>query len=314
MAHQVSIVVTVYKRTQFLRQALLSVLGQTYRHYEVIVTDDSASQTIKEICDSMDDARISYLANSPTLGVALNLRNAILAAHHDYIAILNDDDAWEPDFLSKLIHPLEQNSNLILSYCDHWIMHENGLVDVKKTDENSRFYGRLNLKSGEVHNLAEIVLDSNGVPLAMAAMFRKDALDIDMLVSDVAGAYDFWISCLLAATNRPAYYVSERLTRYRVHRNMETGRMSPNKGEDIAYIYKVLLRMKVFPDREPLLLSRYAQALYRVGRNRLLFNQVNDARRFFLQSLSIVNSSTTILALAASYLPIMLRRSLKLSI
>ena len=89
MNPKATVIVTVFRRTQFLRQALMSALHQTFRSLEIIVTDDSSSSEIKAICDSFHDSRIRYRANTATLGVALNLRTAMKEAGGKYIAILN---------------------------------------------------------------------------------------------------------------------------------------------------------------------------------------------------------------------------------
>src|ERR1700737_2804237 len=73
----VSVVVTVYDRVQFLRNALQGVLEQTFRSFEIIVTDDSNNSELKSICDSFQQREIHYRFNSSPLGVALNLRAAI---------------------------------------------------------------------------------------------------------------------------------------------------------------------------------------------------------------------------------------------
>jgi glycosyltransferase involved in cell wall biosynthesis len=313
MIPTVTVIVTVYNRTQFLKQALQSVLDQTFCSFEAIVADDSCSDAIQAISDSFQDSRIRYRANSATTGVALNLRAAMSEAQGKYISILNDDDAWEPEFLEKLVAPLEQNQNRVLSFSDHWIMLEDGQIDLQKTDENTAHYGRESLSTGEVTHLDDFVLTKNGVPLAMASLFRKDAIEQEFLVKDVSGAYDFWISCLLAASNQPAYYVSQRLTRYRVHGAMETGRKSPDKSENLVYIYRKLIDLEAFPSKKSLLMSKYSYALYRVGRDNLLFNRVRESRIKFLQSLKVEKRKRTVVSLLATYLPTQLRKVLRFS-
>jgi glycosyl transferase family 2 len=246
--------------------------------------------------------------------VALNLRAAMGEARGKYIAVLNDDDAWEPEFLEKVVAPLEQSSPRALSFSDHWIMTEDGQLDPRWTDENTVRYGRSTLPAGEVENLEDFVLKKNGVPLAMASVFRRDAIDLELLVKDVGGAYDLWISCLLAASGRSAYYVPERLTRYRSHKNMETGRMAPDKSEDVVFIFRKLMDMKAFPGKESLLKVRYSQALYRSGRDRLLFNRVKEARSFFRRSLSAAMNAKAAVSYFLSWLPGPLRVALKLTI
>jgi glycosyltransferase involved in cell wall biosynthesis len=133
----VSVVVTVYKRVQFLRGALQSVLRQTFRSFDIIVTDDSNNLEIKSICDSFQQRQIHYRYNPSPLGVACNLRAAISETSGRYIAILNDDDLWEPDFLALLLAPLQDNPERVLAFGDHWIIGEDGRVDYEQTEENT---------------------------------------------------------------------------------------------------------------------------------------------------------------------------------
>lgn len=95
---KVSVIVTVFHRTEFLHKALQSALNQTFQDFEILVTDDSRSAKIRAIADSFGSDKIRYRANAETLGVALNLRAAVAEAGGRYIAVLNDDDSWEPSF------------------------------------------------------------------------------------------------------------------------------------------------------------------------------------------------------------------------
>jgi glycosyltransferase involved in cell wall biosynthesis len=306
----VTVIATVYNRLLYLRHALQSAINQTFRSVEIIVTDDSCSDAIRSIVNSFNSPLIRYRCNPSTLGVALNLRSAIKEARGKYVAILNDDDVWEPDFLDMLVAPLEQDSSRVLSFSDHWIITGEGIVDRQKTDENTVRYGRDALLVGVVANPVGLVLEQNGVPLAMASVFRKDAVDWELLVKDVSGAYDFWISCLLVSTGRPIYFIPERLTRYRVHAAMETARKVPDKNENMVYIYSKLLGMALFPDKKTLLTSRYSQALFQVGKDSIYFNRCQLARSYFMYSLKTNITFKAMAGFCISFLPRMVRTAL----
>lgn len=308
----VTIIVTVYKRTEFLHQALKSAQSQTFTAFEIIVADDSNSSQIKAICDYFQCPNILYRANSPTLGVALSLRSAIEEARGRYIAILNDDDAWEPEFLENLVVPLEQNSDIVLAFSDHWIMRDNGQIDILETDRINLFYGRAAMSEGLVNNLEEIVLLKNGVPLAMASVFRKDSLDLALLVKEVSGAYDYWISCLLAATHRPAYYVPKRLTKYRVHQAMESGRKAVDKNENLAFIFRKMQEIGLFPEWHDLINKKLSLALYQVGKDNLSFDLLENAKAYFQESLNVAINRKAFIGLIITLLPGRLRNLLKM--
>ena len=133
------------------------------------------------------------------------------------LAILNDDDVWERDLLAKLVAPLESNSDCVLATSDHWIMDESGRIDVGLSRAWSVNFGRASLQEGIVSNAAEFAVAKGGPAINISSVFRKDAIDWSLMVRDISGAYDYWVSCLLAATRRPIYYVPERLARWRAH-------------------------------------------------------------------------------------------------
>ena len=303
----VTVIVTVFHRTQFLREALASALHQTFQDFEIIVTDDSSSAAVHAIADSFGSDKIRYRANAKTLGVALNLRAAVAQARGTYIAVLNDDDSWEPSFLERLMAPLEEDSRRVLAFSDHWLVDGGGEIQFPETDANSRNFGRAALTAGEVPDLTDLVLIHNGVPLAMAAIFRVDAIDWARVVSEVSGAYDYWISFLLAASGGKAWYVPQRLTRYRVHAAMETGRRAPDKQEHLVYIYRTLLDTGAFPHRAALLRQRLAAALYAVGKDNLLFDHARAARSYLRRSLGVDFKPRTLAFLCLSCCPTVLR-------
>jgi glycosyltransferase involved in cell wall biosynthesis len=306
----VTIVITVFKRVEFLREALESVLVQTFESYEIIVSDDGNSAAAKAICESVDQGgKIRYRFNQQRLGVALNVRAAIAEAKGKYIAILNDDDYWEPEFLSRLVAPLERDARRVLAFSDHWVMLGNGTIDVEQTARNTKTFKRDALPEGELRDTAKIVLNKT-VPLVQAAVFRKDALNVARLVTNVAGAYDFWMSCLLATMDRPFYYVAERLTRYRTHQQMETLRPSADKFEPEVFIYRSLLEENYFPKWRKFIEQELAYMLYRCGRARLEFNDLPKARQLFNESIRLSPSWKTFLRLIVTYFPKQIRLSL----
>ena len=312
MIPAVTVILTVYTRTEYLRQAIESVFEQTYRSFEIIVAADSDNEEIKAICDSFQRPEIHYRRNPGTLGVALSLRGAMSVAQGQFIAILNDDDLWEPEFLARLVAPLEQDPKRVLAFCDHWVIAENGELDVAQADRSSRYYHRADLPEGKVADFEEFALVKKGVPFAMGALFRRDAIDLDLMVTEVSGAYDFWMTCLLAGSGNPAYYVPLRLTRYRVHSAMETVRAAPDKKENLVYIYRRLLELNLFPTLTAQVKKFYIQALRQVGKDHLEFGQHRKAREYFRQSLKDSRDTRTAVWWALSYLPQSWRTALKL--
>jgi len=277
----VSVVLTVYNRLTFLADALASVEAQTFQDYEVIVADDSGTAIAREASLASKNPRIRYKANRAALGVALSVRGALAEARGKYIAVLNDDDVWEPEFLARLVPVLDADPARVVAFCDHAIVDGEGRIDEDATVRNTERFARSSLREGRVADPKGFVLRHNGVPLAMGALFRADAIVADRIVSDVAGAYDLWISSLLAASGGDFYYVPQRLTRYRVHGDMETARRDPEKTRCLAFIARSLLSEPAFHAEREYLSRWLASLIVRAGRDYLYFDRVADARQSF---------------------------------
>jgi glycosyltransferase involved in cell wall biosynthesis len=310
----VTVIVTVHARVRFLGEALRSVAAQTFTDFDVLVADDSGSRAAAPAAGQFaGDQRFRYVDNQHTLGIASSLRHALGMAAGEYIAILNDDDLWEPEFLSRLVPVLEADDRRVLAFADHWVIREDGEIDRTATEKTTDKYGRRELPEGEVPDPSRFVIEKNGVPLAMASLFRASALNRDRLVPEVAGAYDWWISLLLAASGGRFYYVPARLTRYRVHPQMETARRSAGKGECTIFILRSLIEADCFPALRSHLQDRLAASVVRVGRDRLYFDQPSGARAMFVSAFRLSPGWRPAAAYCLSFLPRPVRKAMGVS-
>lgn len=308
---RVSVIVTCYTRTNYIAEAVKSVLAQSYEDYEILVADDSGTAVAREIvADFGQPDRIRYLAHASTLGVASSIALAVKQARGEFISILNDDDSWEPQLLEKLVTALEADPRRVLATSDHWIMDANGNIVHELSESWSVNFGRSELSEGVIPNPAQFVV-SGGPAINITSVFRKEAIDWSLLVPKIAGAYDYWIACLLAATGRPIYYTPERLGRWRIHESMETARRAHDKQENLVYIYSTLLKHDFFHELKPVLNARITETLFATGRDKLHFGRVREARLAFWQCFCRAGNPQALIRLLATFLPDALRRRLK---
>jgi glycosyltransferase involved in cell wall biosynthesis len=307
----VSVIVTCYRRTEYIAEALRSVLAQSYEDYEILVADDSGTAAARDIVAAFGQPeRMRYFAHAKTLGVASSIVRTVKHARGEFIAILNDDDSWEPRLLEKLVTALETDPHRVLATSDHWIMDANGNIVHDLSESWSVNFGRSELSEGVIPNPVQFVVDG-GPAINITSVFRKEAVDWSLLVPKIAGAYDYWIGCLLAATRRPIYYTPERLGRWRIHGSMETARRADNKQENLIYIYSTLLEHDFFHELKPVLNRRLAETLFATGRDKLHFGRVREARLAFWQCFCRSGNPRALIRLLATFLPDALRRRLK---
>jgi glycosyltransferase involved in cell wall biosynthesis len=89
----ISICIPAYKRTEFLKRLLDSVVAQTFRDFEVIVTDDSPGNEVENLCSSYHHQfSISHYRNIQQLGTPENWNESIRKAKGQWIKLMHDDD------------------------------------------------------------------------------------------------------------------------------------------------------------------------------------------------------------------------------
>lgn len=106
----VSVVVPAYNASATVVEAIESVLNQTYKNLEIIVCDDASSDNTVDAVNQLTDSRITLLKNDRNLGEGPTRDRAIEIARGGWVAVLDADDAWEPDRLEVLmsvarVHP-----------------------------------------------------------------------------------------------------------------------------------------------------------------------------------------------------------------
>jgi len=108
---KVSVCIPAYKQPVFFRRTLESVFEQTFKDYEVIITDDSPDDSIRCLVSEFgEDPRIRYFKNSATLGSPANWNEAINRASGEYVKILHHDDWFvDCDSLAAFVGLLDDN-------------------------------------------------------------------------------------------------------------------------------------------------------------------------------------------------------------
>ena len=99
-----SFVLPAYK-AQFIRQAIDSILSQTYTEFELIIVNDASPEDLDSIVDSYSDSRIKYYKNQKNIGgqgLVKQWNYCISLCNSDYLILASDDDLYDIEYLSKL--------------------------------------------------------------------------------------------------------------------------------------------------------------------------------------------------------------------
>jgi glycosyltransferase involved in cell wall biosynthesis len=99
----ISVVIPVFNRAWQLRRALSSLQDQTYKNFEVIVSDDGSTEDIAAVVQEFPDTLKIRLLITENFGGPARPRNiGVQNAQGDWIAFLDSDDWWDQDRLKKL--------------------------------------------------------------------------------------------------------------------------------------------------------------------------------------------------------------------
>lgn len=101
-----SVVVPLYNKEQTVRRALDSVLNQSFEAFELIVIDDGSTDNSALQLSDIDDTRLRIISTKNG-GVSRARNRGIEEARAEWIAFLDADDEWLPDFLSKVHRTIE---------------------------------------------------------------------------------------------------------------------------------------------------------------------------------------------------------------
>jgi hypothetical protein len=120
----ITVTIPTYRRDEYLRAALESVLAQTVTDLEVIVSDNANSASTRTLVESYDDPRVAYAPLAENIGLHGNLTRCLHLGSAPYVAVLLDDDTMSPTNLEVKLtlleeHPTAGVAHSAFNYIDH---------------------------------------------------------------------------------------------------------------------------------------------------------------------------------------------------
>lgn len=179
---QVSIILPTYNRAHCIKQAVESVLRQTYSQWELLVVDDGSTDNTEEVVAKLaaEDGRVRYLRQPCNKGASAARNEGIRQGRYDYIAFQDSDDLWHTDKLEKQMQIFEKQTKTGLVYCAMRGTRQDG-SGVRVPDETIP----KPLLQGNIYTL---LLQGNVIG-APAAVVRRECLES-------CGGFDEALSCL----------------------------------------------------------------------------------------------------------------------
>lgn len=228
----VSVAMAAYNGEKYISEQLQSIVDQTYRNIEIIITDDkSTDNTVQVIRDFQKRySNIFLFCNTENLGITRTFENSFKNCNGDLIAISDQDDIWELNKIEVMVKEIGKEDAL---YSNSRLIDRNGNcldVDFKSFMNSQSYY------SGAPFLLTKGIPGHN---ILIKTDFIKKLLPFPDGV-----LFDKWIS-YCAGANNGLKYIDKPLVRYRQHENNAIGIRghSKNKSHKETNKHKFLTKL-----------------------------------------------------------------------
>lgn len=129
----ISVIMPVYNTQSFIADSLISILNQSYPHFELIIIDDASNDKTINVINKFSDHRIKLLKNKKHSGVAKSLNQALKVARGSYIARMDADDIALPERFNIQIQYLTKNPQIVaIGSWVELINHAGKTIGIKK--------------------------------------------------------------------------------------------------------------------------------------------------------------------------------------
>jgi glycosyltransferase involved in cell wall biosynthesis len=208
----VTVLMAVHNAERYLREAVESILEQSFRDFELVVVDDGSTDGSRAILDTYEDTRLRVLSSSENHGLTISLNRGLREARGTYVARQDADDISEATRLERQVAFLDDNPKIALLGTAYHRIDENGRRTGERTvpvdTESARW--RLLFLNAFPHTS---VMVRRAVLLEVGPYDERYryAQDYELwsriaALHDVAGLEDFLVSYRSSSTSMTATY------------------------------------------------------------------------------------------------------------
>lgn len=217
----VSIITPCYNGSRYIAETINSVLSQTYPDWEMLIVDDGSKDNSAEIIKSYaeKDSRIR-LIQQPNGGSANARNHGIREAKGQFIALLDADDIWKPEFLKEQIAFMKEKKTLCV------------YASYERIDENSQECLSPLICPQSVTYKNMLVRNYIGCLTGLYDCSKNGKIYLHEELKSIRDDYAYWLD--VVKVSGVAYGNQKVLARYRVLSNSTTGK----KGKLIKAQYK----------------------------------------------------------------------------
>jgi len=181
---RVSIGLPVYNGENYLEEAIDSILAQTYKDFELIISDNASTDRTPDICQAYanKDPRIRYYRNEKNIGAAVNFNRVFELSSSEYFKWAAHDDIIAPDYISECIEILDNDDSIVLCNSKAKFIDESGEVI---EDYNNKL---INVNSPKPQNRFGDLIFYDHMCFDVFGLIRSDTLRKTSLIKAYPGS------------------------------------------------------------------------------------------------------------------------------
>jgi len=224
---KISVLTYVYNGEKYIKDAIESILSQTYKDFEYLILDDgSTDNTAGIVREFLGDRRLRYI-HQENIGKDLlhfdELVNRCIAhTTGEYINVIGSDDIYLPNKLERQIREFENDAELDIVFSDLYFVNSDGMVI--PGDFKCEFSFTFTQES-----LLRMLFKQNIIAHPTALMKRRSIEKLGGFETGFAADYHYWLK---AAPHQRFKFIDEKLIKYRVH---EDGASTGSRSARIAF-------------------------------------------------------------------------------
>ena len=284
MYEKVSIIMPSYNYALYIKEAIESILKQTYKNWDLIIIDDASTDFSLNIINEYvkKDSRIKLIINEKNLGLAATLKKAVNLADGDWIAFLESDDILLPESIEEKVKASNLGAELIFTDVELF-------EDKEMAASFEEYYNKINKYLVEldyskfIENFPQIIAKSNIIPTFSCVMVKKELLKNCKFNPVCKSALDHYIWAQLSQNK--IYYINKKLTRWRLHKDSYINKDNCSWITRLLFsisIYAQTVRNKFWLNRLLLVLNyiRTRVFYFKFSKKQIKISLLNDAILF----------------------------------
>lgn len=222
----ISVVIPCYNYANYIKEAIQSVINQSYKNIELIVINDGSSDNSHEIIQALAQEYKFLYVNQKNSGVTQTSQNGLDLARGEFIKFLDADDKIYPNFLANALNALK-DPNTAFVYANADLMDENSNIRANKPCKNC--------VSGKIFDnlVQDCFINTTTSLIRTSALKNVGGFDTSINVQD----YQIWLKM---AQKYEVAYINQAFGAIRIHANNMSKRVEFN----IAAIHKTYLLFK----------------------------------------------------------------------